>query len=231
MRKIDNGIFDFTTLSFVDNNWATLLIVVALILLSINAVLYRRKLLLSLQCLYSKRAFSQLSKEGKFFSEGSFMLSWPFVLIDFALSIIQVGAYFMPAFEQQLNFLQYFGIACLSVFALYIFKQIVDFVLFDLFECQEERYNFHIVGFSFLLNSSLILFLANIIVQYTDFIKFYWFSILIISILFAIKVYKDFVFKSKRVNLFQFFMYFCTLEILPCALIVKLLSVLGNKGI
>lgn len=230
MRKIDSGIFDFTTISFVDNNWATLLIVVALLLLSINAVLYRRKLVLSLQCLYSKRAFSQLSKEVKFYSEGVFMLSWPFVTIVLALSAKQICSHFIPAFDQHVSFMQFVGIACLGVIALFVLKQIVDYLLFGLFECAEERYNFHIVGFSFLLNSSLILFLTNIIVQYTNFINFYLFSALIISVLFAIKVYKDFIFKSRRVNLFQFFTYFCTLEILPCVLIVKLLFLLGNKG-
>ena len=208
-----------------------MLIVLALLLLSINAVLYRRNLVLSLQCLYSKRAFSQLSKEGKFFGEGGFMLSWPFVMIVFALSIKQVCSYFIPAFDQQVHFIQFMGIACLSVIVLFILKQIVDYLLFGLFECAEERYNFHIVGFSFLLNCSLVLFLTNIIVQYTFFINFYWFSILIIIILFAIKIYKDFILKSRRVNLFQFFVYFCTLEILPCALIVKLLFLIGNKGI
>lgn len=228
MWKIDDGKFDYTTLSFVDNNWATLLIVVAMLLLSINAVLYRRKFVLTLQCLYSKRAFSQLSKEGKFYSEGVFILSWPFIMIVIALSIKQICSYFIPAFDQQVSFMEFIGIVCLSVIALFILKQIVDFLLFGLFECAEERYNFHIIGFSFLLNSSLILFLTNIVVQYTNFIIFYLFSILIISILFAIKTYKDFIFKSRRVNLFQFFMYFCTLEILPCALIVKLLFLLGN---
>ena len=228
MWKIDDGIFDFTTLSFVDNNWATLLIVVAMLLLSINAVLYRRKLVLSLQCLYSKRAFSQLSKEGKFFSEGGFMLSWPFVMIVFALSVKQICSYFIPSFDQQVDYMQFMGIACLAVLVLFILKQIVDYLLFGLFECPEERYNFHLVSFSFLLNSSLILFLTNVVVQYTNFINFYLFSLLIISALFAIKTYKDFIFKSRRVNLFQFFMYFCTLEILPCALIVKLLFLIGN---
>jgi hypothetical protein len=228
MWKIDDGKFDYTTLSFVDNNWATLLIVVAMLLLSINAVLYRRKFVLTLQCLYSKRAFSQLSKEGKFYSEGVFILSWPFIMIVIALSVKQICSYFIPAFDQQVSFMEFIGIVCLSVIALFILKQIVDFLLFGLFECAEERYNFHIIGFSFLLNSSLILFLTNIVVQYTNFIIFYLFSILIISILFAIKTYKDFIFKSRRVNLFQFFMYFCTLEILPCALIVKLLFLLGN---
>jgi hypothetical protein len=230
MRKIDDGIFDYTAVSFVDSNWSTMLIIVALLLLSINAVLYRRKFALSLQCLFSKRAFSQLSKEGKYFSEGSFMLSWPFVLIVLSLCIKQLCSYYFPDINQQLNYLQFMGVACAGIIVLFILKQILDFFLFGLFDCPEERYNFHLVGFSFILNSSLILFLCGIIVQYTNLHGFYLFSLLIISILFAIKIYKDFIFKSRRVNLFQFFTYFCTLEILPCVLIVKLLFLLGNKG-
>ena len=48
MEKV-NGVFDFSTVSFVNDNWAALVIIVELLLLTINAVVYRRNLVLSIQ--------------------------------------------------------------------------------------------------------------------------------------------------------------------------------------
>ena len=98
----------------------------------------------------------------------------------------------------------------------------------ELFDCTENRYDFHIMASSFWLNTALVLFLSAVVFQYTNFKAVYLLALLIISGLFLIKVYKDFIFKSNRVNLFQFFMYFCTLEILPYAVILKLLLMYGK---
>ena len=230
MRKIDNGVFDFSSVSFIDNNWATLILLVALLLLTINAVVYRRKFVLSLQCLYSNRAFSQLSKEGKLFSEGTFIFSLPFILLSVSLCIKQLCSSYFSPLNESMGYMHFFGLLSVAVIGFFLLRLIIDFFLFELFDCPAERYGFHTIGFSFWLNSSLVLLLTEVIVQYTNFQNFYFFSLLIISGLFLLKVYKNFVFKSTRVNLFQFFMYFCTLEILPYAVLVKLLFLLGNKG-
>ena len=230
MRKIDNGVFDFSTVSFIDNNWATLLMVAALLLLTVNAVVYRRKFLLSLRCLYSNRAFSQLSKEGKLFSEGSSVFSVPFILLTISLCIKQLCSNYFCMPDETMSYMRFFGLVSAGVAIFFLLRLIIDFVLFEVFDCPGERYGFHIMGFSFWLNISLVLLLTEVMVQYTKNYVFYLFTLLIISGLFLLKLYKNYVFKSSRVNLFQFFMYFCTLEILPYALIVKLLFLYGNKG-
>ncbi|MBO4655114.1 MAG: DUF4271 domain-containing protein [Bacteroidales bacterium] len=230
MSKLVGGAFDFSPVSFVDHNWSTALFLVALLLLTVNAVLYRRKFVLSLQCLFSKRAFSQLSKEGKFFGEGTFIFSLPFILLAISLCIRQLCVHFFPLLFQDQPFMRSLGIICLAVILFFLLKLVLNYFLLGVFDCSEERDLFHVLGFSFWLNSSLMLLLSEVIVQYTDFYAFYLFSLLIISGLFVLKVYKNYVFKSVKVNLFQFFMYFCTLEILPYAVIVKLLFLYGNKG-
>ena len=230
MKEITGGIFDFSSISFTDNNWATLIMVIGLLLLTINTVVYRRRLVLSLQSLFSKRSFSQLSKEGKLFSEGCFIFSLPFILLAWTASIQQLGTHYFPVLRQELSFMQLFGIICLVLTLLFALKMLLDYILFELFECPNERYNFHVSNYSFLLNSSLALFLGFVVVQYTNFYPFYIFIILIISTLYILDIYKKYILKSKRINLFQFFLYFCTLEILPCVVIVKLLFTYGNKG-
>ncbi len=230
MKKINNGVFDFSTISFVDNNWFTLIMLVGLLLLTINVVVNRRKFLLAVRCIYSNRAFSQLCKEGKLFTEGSFIFSLPFILITLSLCIQQLCSRFFPLIGGGLSYMRFFGIICLAVTALFLVRQIVDFFLFELFDSPDDRYYFHVASFSFWLNISLSLLLTAVIIQYTNFTSIYWVNLLIISILFILKTYKNIVFKSQQVNLFQFFMYFCTLEILPYAVIIKLMFLYGNKG-
>ena len=231
MKEIVGDNFDFSPVSFANGNWATLIIILELLLLTINAVVNRRSLILSIQSLYSKRAFSQVSKEGKFFSEGAFIFSLPFVLLTWAMSILQLCSYYFPQFFEKLTYMQFFGIVCGVFAAFFLIKFLINLFLFEFFECSEKRYDFHVTAFSFLLNCSLALMLAQTVAQYTNFYAIYIFIALIISGLFILKVYKDFILKSKRVNLFQFFMYFCTLEILPCLVIVKLLYMIGNRGV
>lgn len=230
MEKV-NGVFDFSTISFANSNWVILIILVELILLTINAVVYRRSLILSIQSLYSKRSFSQVSKEGKFFSDGMFIFSVPFLLLTWSLSLLQLCSYYFPNMFEALTYMEAFGLIVGALAAFFLLKMLINFFLFEFFECSETRYDFHVLSFSFLLNCSLALMLGHIVVQNTNFYSFYHFIFLIIIGLYILKMYKDFILKSKRVNLFQFFMYFCTLEILPCLVVVKLLYMFGNQGV
>ena len=230
MEKV-NGVFDFSTISFANSNWAVLIILVELLLLTINAVVYRRSLVLSIQSLYSKRSFSQVSKEGKFFSDGMFIFSVPFLLLTWSMSILQLCSLYFPSIFERFTYMEAFGLIVGALAAFFLLKMVINFFIFEFFECSETRYDFHVLNFSFLLNCSLALMLGHIVVQNTNFYSFYHFILLIIIGLYILKIYKDFILKSKRVNLFQFFMYFCTLEILPCLVLVKLLYMFGNQVI
>lgn len=230
MEKV-SGAFDFSTISFVNSNWVTLIIIVELLLLTINAVVYRRRLVLSIQCLYSKRSFSQVTKEGKFFSDGMFIFSVPFLLLTWSLSLLQLCSYYFPNIFEALTYMEAFGLIAGGLAAFFLLKLLANYFLFEFFDSAETRYDFHVLGFSFLLNVSLALMLGHIVVQNTNFYPFYFFILLIFMGLYILKIYKSFILKSKRVNLFQFFMYFCTLEILPCLVMVKLLYMFGSQGI
>ncbi len=223
MWKLAGKAPDFSLVSFANENWITTFVLLILMFLTINMVVYRHKFLLVLQCLYSKRAFSQLSKEGKIFSEGSFLFSVPVIVLSLALGFSQLIATFVPDFQFNLPFIQLCGIIAAAVVAFYVLKVILNFFLFHIFEHNEERYNFHLIGLSFLLNSSIVLWLTTILEKCMNFPYLFIVAALIISALFILKVYKDLFFIAKQVHLFQFFMYFCTLEILPCLVVLKLL--------
>ena len=109
MEKV-NGVFDFSTISFAQSNWVILIILVELVLLTINAVVYRRSLVLSIQSLYSKRSFSQVSKEGKFFSDGMFIFSVPFLLLTWSMSILQLCSFYFPSILERFTYMEAFGL-------------------------------------------------------------------------------------------------------------------------
>ena len=180
MEKV-NGVFDFSTISIVNSNWTALIILVELLLLTINAVVYRRNLVLSIQSLYSKRSFSQVSKEGKFFSDGMFIFSVPFLLLTWSLSVLQLCAYYFPNVLEKLTYMQAFGLIAGALAAFFLLKMLINFFLFDFFDCSETRYDFHVLNFSFLLNVSLALMLGHTVVQNTNFYSFYLFILLIFN--------------------------------------------------
>lgn len=214
---------DFSFVSFANDNWMTAIVLLILFLLTILMVVYRHKFLLLLKCLYSKHAFSQLSKEGRIFSDGSFVFSVPFIVLSLAIGLTQIIDSFVPDFQVDLSFIQMCGIVAAAVVAFYLLKVILNFFLFNIFEHNEESYDFHLIGLSFLLNTSIVLWVSAILVKCTKFHYIFIVAALIISALFILKIYKDLFFIAKKVNLFQFFMYFCTLEILPCLIVLKLL--------
>ncbi|MCQ2270690.1 MAG: DUF4271 domain-containing protein [Bacteroidales bacterium] len=223
MWKLAGEAPDFSLVSFANENWMTAFVLLVLLFLTILMVVYRHKFLLVLKCLYSKRAFSQLSKEGKIFSEGSFLFSVPVIVLSLALGLSQLIATFVPDFQFNLPFIQLCGIIAAAIVAFYVLRVILNLLLFRIFEHDEERYDFHLIGLSFLLNSSIVLWVSTILVKCTNFPFLFLVTALIISALFILKIYKDLFFIAKQVNLFQFFMYFCTLEILPCLVVLKLL--------
>lgn len=223
MWKLGGQALDFSLNSFAESNWITIIILFVFLLLTINAVVYRREFIMSLQCLYSKRAFSQLIKEGKPISDGSFVFSLPVVVLAFSLSLIQLTSFFVPTLQNGMPYPQFFGITALIVLGVYFLKNAIDFFLFEIFDHVEEAESFHRMEISFLINASLVLFAVFMLVQYTDIYAFYLLAAALIGALFLLKLYKNVFFVAKRVNLFQFFVYFCTLEIIPCVVIVKLL--------
>lgn len=223
MWKLAGKTPDFSFVSFANENWMTAIVLLILFILTVLMVVYRHKFLLLLKCLYSKRAFSQLSKEGKIFSDGAFVFSVPLIVLSLAVALTLIVDTFVPNFQSELSFIQMCGIVAVAVIAFYLLKVILNFFLFNIFEHNEESYDFHLVGSSFLLNSAVVLWISTILVKCTNLPHVFFVTALIISALFILKGYKDLFFIAKKVNLFQFFMYFCTLEILPCLIVLKLL--------
>lgn len=227
-HSVGRQFFDYTAVSFVNGNWATLIILLVFLLYMLNVVLYRRKFTLSLQAVYSQRLYLQLVKEGKIFNEGSFVFSLPAILLVVGLAAVQLSLQYSPQFQTDAFFIRQLAIVAAGFGVLYMLKLVVNYVLFDLFDIPEERYAFNLIEYSALLNASLLLFACIVLAQYTRLFQIYYVFIVLLCLLFIYKNYRLFVLKSKRIHLFYFFMYFCTLEILPYLVLLKLLLSLGK---
>lgn len=222
-HPVSRQFFDFTTISFVNGNWATIVIMVVFLLFMLNIVLYRRKYVLALQAVYSQRLYLQLIKEGKIFNEGSFVFSLPTILLVIGLAFVQLSTHFWTQFQTETFFIQHLAIAALVFGVLYLLKLLINYVLFELFEVPEDRYAFNLVDYSFLLSVCILLFLCVVITQYTGFYQSYYVFAALLCLLILLKNYRLFSLKSRKIHLFYFFMYFCTLEILPYLVLLKLL--------
>ena len=225
---IKGGTQDFSGISFADGNWTTLFVGLSILLMTLNVVVYRRHFVLSLKAIYSTRSFSQLSKEGKIFEEGTFMMALPAVVITFGLAVVQLSGHFLPQLSLKWSFPEQVLLVAAVFFALYFLKLIINYIFFSLFDVPESRYLYNLYDYSLLLSLALTLLVAATVAQYARFYFIYYLFFVEFFMLFLLKVYHFFLLKPKKLGLFYFFVYFCTLEILPYLVIVKLFFTLGK---
>ena len=80
--------------------------------------------------------------------------------------------------------------------------------------------------FIFVTDAAILLFPFLILMQFTH--HFFWIYcyIPLFLMLFVLYVYKLMKINPRQINLFNYFVYFCTLEILPYLLLAKLTAMI-----
>lgn len=227
---LKTSIFPFTLSG--DSDWITPILLLALILVTVLFTLYRRKYSLLLSSLYSSKYFKQLSHEGKIFQERIFLLDLLLILLAQSLLCYYFIKLFFPHIYDFYSTPPHFRIyffSLLFVVANYIFNSCMTLFFTYLYDIKEERSTY----FSYkLFNQSITSLMALpiiICVAYTS-----WYPVLIVFLFFfvvnfLIMGYRLFVLNVKKIQPFHFFIYFCTFEILPYLVILKILVVIENQ--
>ncbi len=207
-----------------DTDWLTILFFGLLILITLIIVNGRRKFSLIIRALFSARSRSQLLRESKPLGEWiyAFLLTYVFLTqgILFYLLISHFAAPVAAHFSAPLLWL-----TCAAVCATdYTLKRINVFFLTGIFECPEDRNNFKQNKFFYQVCNSLALLPILMITVYTGWFSCLFFYIPFFLTSYLMMLYQTLHLKSGQLNLFQFFLYFCTLEILPYLIILKILT-------
>lgn len=211
-----------------NHNLPTIVLVVGLIMLTSIFVTNHQRLPLLLTSLFSQRNLSQLLREGKLATKNLFAWVQVVIFIIQALFLYIILEYFFPKVYLFTNPYFLYGITLALVLFDYLFKRVSSYLYFNMFNYKEEFASYKL--YKLLFNFSNTVFLMFIIPL--SLYSYYWKSILIFIpifiITFSITSVKIFTINPKRIKLFQFFIYFCTLEILPYLVALKFVITLNK---
>jgi len=206
----------------------TSILLIALVGITILYATYKQRFTLLLTSLFSKRHLSQLLREGKLANKNLFIWVHLIIFIVETLFLYLIVQYYFPKLFNFLDPYLLIGVILFLVIIDFLIKKLFSYLYFQMFDYKEEFSQYvlyklllqftNAIGFMILIPLSL----------YSGYWKLMLLSIPFISITFSITYFNIFTINPKRIHLFQFFIYFCTLEILPYLIIIKLMIQLNK---
>ncbi len=206
--------------------WATILICTALLLFTLIIIPFRRKLSLLSRSLFSQRHFSLMIRESKILEERVFIFTLLFDILVASTGVLIILQHFHSPLVEKLTPMGLFGLLFAGLLLLYWFKFFCNFIYSKLFEHPKDLYFINLYKFAFLTDAATVLFCFLIVVEFTGMFAILYGYIPVFVTFFAVYVYKLLKINPRNINLFNFFIYFCTLEILPYVLLVKLNAII-----
>lgn len=206
------------------DNARIIILCTLLFVLAIAMTVFRRKLLVLVRSLYSKRFYSLLIRESRVLQEYIFpvLLGLDIAAISYGILLIleHSGSHLLDIAGAYGTF----GILFLALLLLYLFQMLSNRIYVSLFDHSKDLQALNLYKFIFTTNAGLLLFpflfvcgcLGNITVLYG--------YVAVLAVLVALFLYRLLKINPRVINLFHFFLYFCTLEILPNIAFAKLLA-------
>ena len=199
---------------------------IGLFLITLSFVLYKRKALLMLRALFSKRYLQQLLREGKLLNERIYLFSMLLYFIAFpslALVFFELCVHEPKvAIPQALQF--YLLIFCGFVLQFFVSQFFLRFFT-NIFNYQEQRYLYTTAKALYRYYNALILMCIIPLVWYTRIHEIIYIVYIPLFIITFLTFFIHFMKNISGITRFHFFIYFCTLEILPYFLLLKLLII------
>ncbi len=208
------------------DNEVTVVLCAVLFLLTIVMILFRRRYTLHIRSLYSQRFYSLLLRESKVLEEMMFPVTLLFDLLTISLGILMILMHFKSDLVARLTFWGSYGAVVGSMLVLYFISFAANVIYTGLFDHPKERYSLNLYKFVFTSNLALLTFPILVVCHSLREFAVLYAVIPLFLVLLALYMYRIFKINPQKINLFQFFIYFCTLEILPCIVWVKFVSII-----
>ena len=205
------------------NSWLTLIFCLLLFIFTMTFLTFRRKLTLISRALFSQRHFSLLQREGKIIEDRSSVFVLAFDLITITTGLAMFCETYFPSAVSKWPFIAYIGLILTSLLVAYIFKLFCNELYAHLFGREKERTTVNQYKFIFITDFSVFLFPLLILTHYSGLRAVYYLIAVVFVALFAVWIYRMLKINSMNGHRFHFFLYFCTLEILPWVLFLKVL--------
>ncbi len=208
------------------NNWITLVFCVLLFLLTLILVTSRRKLSLVCRALFSQRHFSLVQREVKVLEERSSLLLLLFDLLTITTGLVMFGTTYLERVMSKLPFIANIGICFGVLLSAFVLKLLCNELYAILYGHQKERSVINQYKFCFMTDLALVMFPMLVLIQFTKFRIGYYVLAVVLAILFLFWSFQLMKNNSTNGRGFHFFLYFCTLEILPWLLGIKLMLII-----
>ena len=219
---ISNGMIPISSYADI----ATFVFCLALLVLTLNVASNRRVFKSTLQALFVPRVRSQFFRESKLYNEWCFYLGVLFNTLVQSLLVFYLVVILLPSVACEINLKLLYAICFGATLFDFFFKLGNSLMLGKLFECSGDAAIFNHSKFFYLSVCSVALMpiLAASVYLGIPAILFAYLFFFVTAYVFM--VVRTLTLKSSALSLFQFFLYFCTLEILPYLIILKLLTML-----
>ena len=181
--------------------------------------------MLVFRALFSQRHFSLLQREGKIIEDRSSIFVLAFDLITITMGLTMFCDTFFPRAVSKLPYMAYIGLFLAILLAAYVIKLLCNEIYSRLFDRDKERTSINQYKFIFMTDFSVLLFPMLILTHYTGLRMVYYLIAALFAGLFSIWTYRLLKINSMSGHRFHFFLYFCTLEILPWTILLKVLLV------
>jgi len=207
------------------NNWLTVLFCVLLFIFTMLLVTFRRKMLLLFRALFSQRHFSLVQRDGKVLETRGSILLLVFDLLTLTAGLVMFCTTYIPSPMSKLPFVAYLGIGFLILLLSYVLKLLANELYSVLFARDKERAAVNQYKFIVMTDFSALVFPMLLLIHYAGLRFLYYVIFSVLLILLVIWFYRLMKINSMSGHGFHFFLYFCTLEILPWILLFKVLLI------
>ena len=193
-----------------------------LLLITLLIAFNRRKFSNVMRALFSPRVRTQLQRESKVFGEWFYFFCIVYYFLVQGMLIFLLVQYLLPGIAEGWKAFPLYFIAIDIVMADYFIKLLNTFFLAYVFECPEDRANFNLTKFLYQMVNSVVLLPLLVASVYTEIPQILFLYVPVFLTTYGTLIYRTLTLNSNRIRPFLFFLYFCTLEILPYLIILKI---------
>lgn len=203
------------------NNYLTLVLCVILLLFTLIIITERRKILLILRTLFSHRSYALIQREGTLLKDKPTALVLTFDMLTISTFLTMFLSDNFPNVLFKIPFIARVGIIFAVLIVAYFFKYVFYLIYTYMFDRKKDRQQIYQYKFIFITDFAIAIFPFLILLGYTNFFDFFYVIFAILLILFVAWGYRLLKINFNDGKIFNFFLYFCTLEILPWLILLK----------
>ncbi len=208
------------------NNWNVGVMLFLLVLFAAIVATSRGKISQLMKALVVPRHYSLILREGKMMEQRSYRFLLLFDMLTYGLGLTTLADFYAPSLVERFSFIGCFLMASVGLFLIYLLKMLFYNFYIKLFDHSKEKYAIHLHKFIFISVMAIVLYVALLLFIFAGIkcvVSIYLIVLFIFTIVYFYNLCKI---NPKDFNLFHFFVYFCTLEILPYLILVKFVSTL-----